>query len=96
MFHRSRVGDRAGHCYRRRSILGVEHLVAKEFVDAAVILVRAGLYGYDGRAIAGARILRAVVRGQHLDFLNGVNARRNDQRAVILVIPTFRVSEPST
>src|ERR1035441_10333116 len=48
-------------------------------------VVGTGLRGHDGGTVSRAWILGAVVRGEHLNFLDGVNAGINDQRAVVLI-----------
>ena len=65
---------------------GIEKIVAVELVHVAVEAAGAGLdLGLHGaRSIAS--ILRAVVRSQHADFGDGVNAGENVQRIVAAVI----------
>ena len=63
----------------------VEELVAVEFVEVAVILLPAGFGGDENRPGGAASILRAVIRGQHLYFLNGVQTGIDDERALVSI-----------
>ena len=65
--------------------LRVEVFVAHKFIHTSVIFIAAGLGGDQRYAIARAGILRAIVRGEHLHFLNRVDARRDDEGCVVFI-----------
>jgi hypothetical protein len=78
----------AGLPERRRSgihnvevITGIECFIAEEFVNVTVQLRSSRLRGHLHRSGSRPPELGSVVGGQHLDFLNGVQAGENHQRA---------------
>ncbi len=67
-------------------VLSVEQVVAHELIGVAVECAGAALgFDFDGTGSIAA-ILRAVVRGQHFELCDGIDAGVNVQRAVAAVI----------
>ena len=90
----AQLGDRrAGHI--GEEVIGVQRIVAEEFVDRAVEIVRAGLDGHvDGAGGADAEIARRVA-GQGLEFVDGVDrGHHGDAAAAAAIVVLAAVDHP--
>src|SRR5271163_4068517 len=65
--------------------LGIERLIAEEFVHSSMQVVGAGLSRHDGGATPRAWVLGAIVGGEDFDFLNSIETGVNDQGAVVTI-----------